>query len=174
MEGFVRGSDGTKSADPRFGTTGRLPYRASFLRSHRGSHLAGKSLTKLRRVHHNAIYAILHGRVRIGLREQSQHLGRVVFAPALPIAYEEALLRTESINGLWLPIQAGSMGEVCSPCEFESSNVSDVFPKCEFSIYMYVVGRDEIVVFIDYAARTLFELLGILRRPPIFEVPLGV
>src|SRR6185369_11869290 len=87
----------TTNHEPRTAAT-LSPNATSVLAHHRRVGLARKRLLKLRHVRHDAVHAELRRRVRVGLDLHSQAFGPRVLAPALAVAHEEALFRSEAIE----------------------------------------------------------------------------
>src|SRR5947209_14444356 len=102
------------------------PHATRLIRCHWRARLAGERFSKFGKIHYDSIHAVLHRRVRIGLCDETQHLGSVVLAPALSVADEEALLGGKAVNGLRLLIESGYMGQVCHPCQLETAKVGYV------------------------------------------------
>src|ERR1700691_4351674 len=99
--------------------------------------LAGECLLELRHVHHQAVDAILAGRVRIGDGVHAQGFRPLVFTGPLRVSYKETLLRRQPVArlqchifGLHLPRHPG---------ENQAAQVGDVFAFGQLAIDLYVV-----------------------------------
>src|SRR5580765_697303 len=81
-----------------------LPHAAAVFADHRLSGLARERTLELGHVHHQAVDAVLAGRVRVGQGPRAQILRAMVLAGPLRISHEETLLGREAVPPLRLGV----------------------------------------------------------------------
>src|SRR6185295_238006 len=150
----------------------RLPDPAGRAPHHRLPKAATESLLEFRHVLDHAVYAILRPGMRIRQSVQTRGFLLRVLAPALRVAYEEALLRSELIDlGQAL---AGNLVEKRHVGDPQSAVIGRILAQSELAVQLDVFGYGELRVLIRQAVRALFEFRRVLCRPPVAQVAFGI
>ena len=97
---------------------------------------------------------------------------RVLEHQALPVADEEALLGSESVDRLQLLAPGFVLPGHVS--QHQTAQVGDIFAHGQFAVDLDVIHRDVLGVLVRDAAGALVKLLAILRRPPVAQIALRV
>src|SRR4051812_47771846 len=149
-----------------------LPDSASFLWHHCRTWFAVEGLLKFRHVRNYAIGAVLFWGVRINGGIDAFGFVAGVFAPALSVADEEALLGSESVDRIKLLasslILPGNVGQ------HQAAQVSDIFSQGELAIDLDVIHRYVLRILLGNTTGALVKLFTIFRCPPVTQIAMSI
>src|SRR5580704_4625313 len=108
----------------------------------------------------------------VDLSAQTQILWAFVRASPLRVADEEALLWSQSIDGLEILVRRRRFPSDVR--ENFAAKISDVFAHRQSAVDVHVVDAHVAGILVADTLRSLIEFFAIGVRPPIFQVAVGV